>query len=386
MKNVSKIVAVAALVAAAQVSSATIITLGVNGEGAPTAVPTITVAPGGSFSLALWIQGQGPGYVQNVGVSVYQGTAATWAGGQITATNPFPVANAITGVSSTYASNIANIFSQTRLNTQYNVAGPAGYAGTVPFSLIGGINLTRPSEAITTASSVQVATLTGIAGATPGTYYLYLGRGANLTGVNESPTFRTSGSFIGALGTGASVTSTTQFGFGDLQVATSGAGANGSGQNTLSSAADAIINIVQPAATNPAVRLTPGGENPATVPGNGTGYLPTLANAGVFAFAGNNTGATIVAFDLDGIDGVPADLELPVGASLVPLAGLFADNLGGSFDFVVNFGNLGNGPFTASLENPPQGVSVNRIAAIPEPAALGLLAPVALMAARRRKA
>lgn len=158
--------------------------------------------------------------------------------------------------------------------------------------------------------------------------------------------------------------------------------------NTRTATIDARITV-EVIAAGPTITLTPGGVNPAVVPGNGEKYLPALTNAGAFSFAGSNTGATLVAFDLTGSSGVPANLILPSGASVVPgtdLAALFGANLGGSFDFVVNFGNLNSGPFTAAISGLGAGVTLNRTAAIPEPTALGLLAPVALLAARRRRA
>jgi hypothetical protein len=397
MKNLFAAVASVAIAGLSTSAMAGIIALAPAGASSfPSAVPTLNVEPGGSISLSLWAQAQGSGYLQNMNLAVFEGSAASWAGGQITASNVFPSVDFVTGLTtsaplaSQFAAGSSNSGVQgstlSNTGTTGSVNAPTtGYAaGAFPWTF-SGQNSVDPGAGAIRSTGVQIATLTGTVGVVPGTYYLYLGRVGG--GIIESPAFKAAGSFVGGLGTGASVSNTTQFGFGsELPVGTGGAGPNGTGANTLSALPDAIIVVAAPV-SNPTVSLTPGGVNPAVVPGNGESYLPTLANSGAFSFAGSNAGATLVAFDLSGADGVPANLVLPSGAALAPeFLALFNGNLGGGFDFVVNFGALGSGPFTAAISNLGAGVTVGRVAAIPEPAALGVLAPVALLAARRRRA
>ncbi len=85
--------AAASCAAIAGLAHSAVISLGTSATQAPTSVPTLTVEAGDSISLSLWAQGQGSGYLQGTAVSVYQGSAASWNGGQISATNAFPAAN-----------------------------------------------------------------------------------------------------------------------------------------------------------------------------------------------------------------------------------------------------------------------------------------------------
>lgn len=395
MFKVKAITAAVSLAAAATAAQAGIWTLGTSNASAPTENPTLTfVLPEGAgpaqFTLYLWARAQGTGYLQQMQVGAFASTSPSWNGGlnlngQLSTNDgSFVSTTMIQGVSASLINNVGN--------DQFLTQQPEAYVnrttlaiGTPPRQYfvplgISGTNLFAPPGAIRQtprAVAEFVATVENV----PGTYYLYLGRRGG--GVNESPAF-----FEPGFGTEGG--NTTRFGFGDDPIQTTGRiGNQQTGIPTAAEAVshlpDAIIIVQRPAATNPAAFLTAGGSNPGIIVGDGDKYLPGLANGGVFQFAGNHTGNVIVAFDVDGETGVPAGLELPSGASFAnDLIPLFEANLGGTFDFVVDFGpGLGSGPFTAGINNLR---SIARVAAIPEPAALGLLAPVALLAARRRKA
>jgi hypothetical protein len=242
-----------------------------------------------------------------------------------------------------------------------------------------------PPAPITTTPRLLLS-ISGIVTNTPGTYYLYLHRtGGNIT---ELPSFTevTAAQFPALAGSATALTSSVRFGNdGAADALPAGSGTVVNFGQASSRTADAII-VVAAVSTGPSISLVAGGSggvDPAIVPGDGVNYLPTATNAGVFQFAGTNTGATLVAFDLVGGSGIPDGLTIPAGATASTNdLGIF----GPDFDFVVNFGNLGSGPFTASISGLGAGVSLRATSAIPEPAALGFLAPVALLAARRRRA
>ena len=87
----------------------------------------------------------------------------------------------------------------------------------------------------------RLMTVTGTVTSTPGTYYLYLGRAGS--GVNESPRFLAASYYTSAgvqNGTTGSTTNSTNFGFGDTAVLTSG---TGSANFVTGSKADAIIVV-----------------------------------------------------------------------------------------------------------------------------------------------
>lgn len=391
MVKAKAITAAVALAAAATAAQAGIWTLGTSNTVAPTANPTLTfVLPSGagpaSFTLYLWAVAQGTGYLQQMQVGAFASTSPSWNGGlnlngQLSNNDgSFVTTTIIQGVSAALIDNTGtNQFLAQQptayINQTTTVTTAPGYF--VPFG-ISGTNLTAPPGAVRSTARA-LAVFQGTVANVPGTYYLYLGRRGG--GVNESPAF-----FEGPTEGG----NTTRFGFGDGPIQTTGRIGNQttgipSAAEAVSNLPDAILIVQRPAATNPAVFLTPGGSNPGLILGSGDKYIPGLANGGVFQFQGTHTGNVIVAFDIDGETGVPAGLELPSGATLAnSLIPLFEANLGGTFDFVVNFGpGLGSGPFTAGINNLR---TLARVAAIPEPAALGVLAPVALLAARRRKA
>lgn len=364
-----------ALVATSAVNAA-FFALGTSTTVAPTENASVIAAPGETVSLQLWGRATGPlsGAYLNAFSFRLEGTglavtaAATPVSFNPALTHAGPrnlpaAAGAATGNGMTFQAinsfGIGSTASQTGINAgltwlaTVSVVVPAGAAGGDTSNLF----LTLGS-AITESSSASTRHAIGFTATNPSTLGTPSVSGADGNSVNS-----------------AGATTNNANGFTYNLIAP-----------TRTATVDARITVQ---AAGPSITLTPGGANPAVVPGNGVGYLPTLTTGGVFSFAGSNTGATLVAFDLTGADGVPANLTLPSGATIVPgtdLAALFGANLGGSFDFVVNFGNLGNGPFTAAISGLGAGVSLNRTAAIPEPAALGLLAPVALLAARRRRA
>lgn len=363
-----------ALAVAASMSSAGIIGFGASGTAYDASVvPTYNVAPGGTLNAAIWIAAQGGGRIQTVTFGIREANAATAPNVDVTAA---------TWPSFDWLSS--PLLTPGEAHTGGFVSPSVGVAGISGASIVtnfGGTTLQGSPSAPITTTPRHLLSLSGTVTATPGTYYLYLHRtGGNIT---EAPSFTevTAAQFPGLSATALS--SSVRFGNdGAAGALPAGSGLLANFGQRSSLTADAII-VVAAVSTGPSISLVAGGDNPAIVPGNGVNYLPTATNGGVFQFAGTNTGATLVAFDLVGGSGIPDGLTIPAGATASTNdLGIF----GPGFDFVVNFGNLGSGPFTASISGLGAGVSLRATSAIPEPAALGFLAPVALLAARRRRA
>lgn len=362
-----------ALAVAASMSSAGIIGFGASSTAYDASVvPTYNVAPGGTLNAAIWIAAQGSGRIQTVSFGIREANAATAPNVDVGAAT-WPWLDWLSSPLLTPGEAHTGGFVSPSV-------GAAGVGASIVTSFGGTTLVGNPSAPITTTPR-HLLSLSGTVTATPGTYYLYLHRtGSNIT---EAPSFTevTAAQFPGLSVTALS--SSVRFGNdGAAGALPAGSGLVANFGQRSSLTADAII-VVAAVSTGPSISLISGGDNPALVPGNGVNYLPTATNGGVFQFAGTNTGATLVAFDLVGGSGLPDGLTIPAGATASTNdLGIF----GPGFDFVVNFGNLGSGPFTASISGLGAGVSLRATSAIPEPAALGFLAPVALLAARRRRA
>lgn len=390
-KVTAMLVASAAALVAGSMANAAFFAIGTSSSVAPTSNANVVLAPGESVTLYLWgrstanasTTGSNIGAPENRYVNQWQfrlegtGLAPTAVYNGL---NPAVSASLPPAVTPGAAgSPTGNGMTFQALNTFGVQSGAAqtGINGNLVY--LASFTLTVPAGATDGAvSNLFLVHGSGITeGAVAGTgsvitrHALGFGGTPNSSTLGNPPIAGVDGNVINSAGT----TTNNTNGY---------SAATAAGARTTT--ADAIITVSVPV-TGPSVTLTPGGVAPATVPGNGVGYLPTLANGGAFQFAGSNTGSTLVAFDLSGASGVPDGLILPAGAVLAPDAlAVFNGNLGGGFDFVVNFGAIGSGPYTAAITGLANGVTVGRIAAIPEPAALGLLAPVALLAARRRRA
>jgi hypothetical protein len=391
-KSKKSFIATAVVAAAASAGHAAIISLGTSQAAAPTAIPTITVAPGGQFTLDLWGQAQGTGFVSGISMGLYQSSAASFNGGLLSATNTLPAATLFSGAPTVaYASGAAAIFNGGGTAAPSTAAAqPTGSSGSLVVSNIGGnMNTSSPPAAASQMTSTQAqffAAVTGTATMTPGTYYVYLGR-SGTNGVAEFPNFKAA-TFIGNNGTGSAVSNTALFGTDDSQaVATAGIGTNGASNNVLSPKADAIIVVQQVGAT---ISLTTPALAPVTtIPGSGVSYQATLLNTNdSFALGGTPAGDAIAGFDFSGDPGpiatLPTGASILTGAAAAPYIALFNKLNGGSFDTIVDLGP-GNTSGNLVLSGLPSGVTLNAVAVVPEPTTISLVGIGAVLAMNRRR-
>jgi hypothetical protein len=131
-----------------------------------------------------------------------------------------------------------------------------------------------------------------------------------------------------------------------------------------------------------------------TISGTADSYLPTLLGAnGSFTLGGtpDAAGHTLVALDLSGqanYDGLFS--SLPAGASQVsdaaaaPILAAFNAADGGSFDVLIDLG-AGVPSGTLAITGLPAGVTLNAIAAVPEPTAICLIGIGSALAVSRRR-
>jgi hypothetical protein len=352
----------------------------------PTSIPIIDVPPGGSISLSLWAQAEGPGFLQNASVGIYQSSVPTFAGGLVSAANVLPASansafsSPVTAANNQYASNITSEFALSRLTpTNPSVTGASLVLGT-----IGGANSTSaPPSPITSSAPKLIDTITAVASSSKGRYYLYLGRTGS--GIGESPAFKAP-TFIGP----ANATNTAVFGFGDTPVAVSGTGTSA---NTLGPNADAIIEILF---DNPTLDLSPSVTAPKIIPGSGKSYATTALDPNLqFMLAGTPDPSTHTLVALD-FSGITDSFFFPIGGShdATQLFGPDADailaqtdeQLGGTYDMLFDLGPSvpqGALSFTHLSNN---GVTLNAVAiVVPEPAALICAIPAFLLLRQRTR-
>lgn len=369
MRTVTRrVTAVLVIASATSFASATLFTISGNPSTAPTSTPTIHVGQGMPLNLYLFGQAQGTGKLLAASVGLFQSSAASYAGGVVSPTNPLPApaaSLAAGSVANTYAPNITDIFSNSRLNPMFGAVN----GGSLMIGNIGGANLSAPPNGIDATGAKLISTISFTATSTVGTYYLYLGRTGS--GAVESPSYKDP-VFLGGQGTSASVNNTSNFGFGSTAVATAGAGPNGSVANTLSNLPTAIVvvDFIEPPAS---ITVTAGGVNPNTIAGPDGGFSPASDSTAPYEFNFNvaNTGHTIVALDF-GANATP-DLSALPGYTTTNSFG-FASNYDAFFDLGTPAASTGTtAAFTVDIAGIP---GIASVAVVPEPTGLALLCPL----------
>jgi len=147
--------------------------------------------------------------------------------------------------------------------------------------------------------------------------------------------------------------------------------------------------------TGPSLALTTPAANPTTtIPGTGNSYNPTVLGAnGSFTLGGTPDGAghTFAAFDFSGGTDysnffgsqLPAGATQLTGTAATNLAAVF-NKLGGSYDVIIDLG-AGKPAGNLVVSSLPGGVTLNAVAAVPEPTTISLAGIGAVLAMSRRR-
>jgi MYXO-CTERM domain-containing protein len=294
-----------------------------------------------------------------------------------TVTNP-GIQSAAGGVYSTSGAGSIN-GNLTHTNTANFQTG--AYSNGTPFADANGATQVGPTTGPTTINNATAGRISYLAAAVIDGSSVVLGTGSyTVTSLNNASS--TSLSF--------KIATTTATNKNPLWRETGSTATFSASNGTIDAAAPLVVSGGS-VSNNPTLTLTAAaGTADVTVTGNGNGYKPasvsfTGAAAGskFIAFTPANPGTVIVGLDLAGTSSDIAALITKLGLTANP-SGLFY-GLGSSYDAIATFTVPAGGSFNLAWTNFGS-VTLQGVAAIPEPtSAMGLLG-VAALAGRRRRA
>ena len=138
--------------------------------------------------------------------------------------------------------------------------------------------------------------------------------------------------------------------------------------------------------------MTAGGTGATTISGNGVSYIPTVVQTyaspvsvgtATFAFAGTNSGVSLIALDLNlgsaslatALGTLPSNIAIYTGTN---------SPFSSEYDVVLLANTSGSGPFTITFAL-GGGVTANAIAVVPEASGTCALGPAVLAALGKRR-